>query len=119
MSKASTIKLDECTKTIVNEDGEATIGDVFCENIDNFYKNGYFNTAAAPDTLDDVEITFQYSVCGGPWTQIANNETLADGRKISTPLQAPENLCCQRDGVTGKLKFRRCDDSAYNNVCNN
>ena len=117
MSKASQIKLDECTKTIVNEDGQETIGDVLCDTIDTFYDNGYFKTSDKPDKFDNIEITFQYSVCGGPWKQVANNETLADGTIQSSPLEAPENLCCQRDG--GKLKFRRCDGSSYNSVCNN
>lgn len=116
MSKASQINMDQCTKTIVNEDGKETIGDVLCETIDSFYENGYFSTTTAPDTLDDIEITFQYSVCGGPWTQVANNETLSNGIEISNALEAPEKLCCQRDG-TGKLRFRRCDGSDFNSVC--
>jgi len=118
MSKASKIHLDECTKTIVNVDGQQTLGDVLCDDIDFFYENGYFNTPNAPDTLLDIEITFQYSVCGGPWTQVANNETLSDGTFTSDPLEAPEKLCCQRNG-SGKLRFRRCDLTAFNTVCNN
>ena len=119
MSKASNIHLDECTKTIVNEDGKETIGDVLCDTIDTFYENGYFNTFTAPDKIDDIEITFQYSVCGGAWKQVANNETLADGTiTSSSPLEAPENLCCERDG-SGKLRFRRCDDTPFNSVCIN
>jgi len=115
MSKASKINLDQCTKTIVNEDGKETIGDVLCETIDTFYENGYFNTNTAPDSLDNIEIGFQYSVCGGPWTQVANNET-RNGIETSTPLEAPEKLCCSREA--GKLRFRRCDGSPFNSVCN-
>lgn len=119
MSKASQIKLDECTKTIVNEDGQETIGDVLCDTIDTFYDNGYFKTFDKPDKFDNIEIAFQYSVCGGPWKQVANNETLADGTiESSSPLEAPEKLCCQRDG-SEKLRFRRCDGSPFNSVCNN
>jgi len=117
MAKASEIKMDECTKTIVNEDGRETIGDVLCETIDTFVDNGYFRTRAKPDRYNDIEITFQYSVCGGPWTQVANNETLSDGTEKSTPLEAPEKLCCER--LDGKLRFRRCDGTAFNSVCNN
>lgn len=117
MSKASQIFMDECTKTIVNEDGKETIGDVLCDTIDSFYDNGYFSTTTAPDALEDIEIAFQYSVCGGPWTQVANNETLSSGVKTSSPLEAPEKLCCQRDAA-GKLRFRRCDGSTFNSVCN-
>jgi len=116
MSKASKIFLDECTKTIVNEDGRETIGDVLCETIDSFYENGYFRTTTAPDTIDNIEIGFQYSVCGEPWNQVANNET-RNGIETSTPLEAPEKLCCSRLG--GKLRFRRCDDTPFNSVCNN
>jgi len=116
MSKASKIKLDECTKTIVNEDGRETIGDVLCETIDERYTAGYFSSTTAPDSIDDIEIGFQYSQCGGPWTQVANNEVV-NGVKTSTPLEAPEKLCCQRDG-SGKLRFRRCDGSPFNSVCN-
>jgi len=117
MSKASQIKMDECTKTIVNEDGKETIGDVLCDTIDSFYENGYFDTKTAPDSIDNIEIAFQYSVCGGPWTQVANNETLADGTIQSFPLEAPEKLCCIREN--GKLGFRRCDGTSFNDVCNN
>ena len=118
MSKASKINMDQCTKTIVNEDGKETIGDVLCETIDSFYERGYFRTATAPDEFRDVEITFQYSVCGGPWSQVANNQTLSDGTITSSPLEAPEKLCCKRDG-NGKLKFDRCDGTPFNSVCNN
>jgi len=117
MSKASKIKLDECTKTIVNEDGRETIGDVLCETIDERYAAGYFSSTTAPDTLDDIEIGFQYSQCGGPWTQVANNITRNGIIESYAPLEAPEKLCCQRDG-SGKLRFRRCDGSPYNSVCN-
>lgn len=118
MSKSSKIKLDECSKSIANEDGAQTLGDVFCENIDSFYERGYFSTTTAPDEFNDLVITFRYSVCGGPWIQIANNETLATGIQISTPMEGPEKLCCKRDG-TGKLRFRRCDGSSYKTICNN
>ena len=117
MSKASKIKLDECTKTIVNEDGRETIGDVLCETIDERYAAGYFSSTTAPDTLVNIEIGFQYSQCGGPWTQVANNITRNGIIESYEPLEAPEKLCCQRDG-SGKLRFRRCDGSAYNSVCN-
>lgn len=119
MIKASKIKFDECTKTIVNEDGRETIGDVLCDTIDDRYAGGYFGIgASAPDSIDNIEITFQYSQCLGPWTQVANNETV-NGNIIttSTPLNAPEKLCCQRDG-SGKLRFRRCDGTSFNSVCN-
>jgi len=117
MSKASKIKFDECTKTVINEDGSETIGDVLCETIDERYAGGYFGIgASAPDSIDNIEIGFQYSQCLGPWIQVANNDTV-NGIETSTPLQAPEKLCCQRDG-SGKLRFRRCDGSSFNSVCN-
>jgi len=120
MIKASKIKFDECTKTIVNEDGRETIGDVLCDTIDDRYAGGYFGIGAtAPDSIDNIEITFQYSQCLGPWIQVANNETVQETGIItsSTPLNAPEKLCCQRDG-SGKLRFRRCDGTSFNSVCN-
>ena len=119
MSKASKIKMDQCTKTIVNEDGKETIGDVLCETLDSFYDRGYFRAGTARrDNFTNIEITFQYSVCGGPWSQVANNE-IVNGIKTSFPLEAPENLCCQRD-ATNKLRFKRCDETLpFNSVCNN
>ena len=117
MLKASNIKFDECTKTVINEDGSETIGDVLCDTIDERYAGGYFGIGAvAPDSIDNIEIAFQYSQCSGPWIQVANNETV-NGIETSTPLQAPEKLCCQRDG-SGKLRFRRCDGTSFNSVCN-
>jgi len=116
MSKTSKMKLDQCTKTFVTEDGKETIGDVLCSTIDTFYENGYFDDNTKPDELNDVEISFQYSVCGGPWTQVANNETLSNGEVSSSPLEAPEKLCCKRDDA-GKLRFNRCDGGSFNSVC--
>jgi len=120
MLKASNIKFDECTKTVINEDGSETIGDVLCDTIDQKYAGGYFGIgASAPDSIDNIEIAFQYSHCLEPWKQVANNIADPDTGKIlsSTPLQAPEKLCCQRDG-SGKLRFRRCDGTSFNSVCN-
>jgi len=115
MTTASQIRMDECTKTIVNEDVKETIGDILCDQIDFFYDRGYFNTDTAPDRFGNIEMTFQYSVCGAPWRQIANNVT-TNGITTSTPLGAPEALCCIRQN--GKLKFRRCNGDPFNTICN-
>ena len=109
--------MDECTKTIVNQAGDQTIGDILCEKIDFYYDRGDFVTTAKPDSVRDIELSFRYSACGGHWTQIANNRTLSDGSTTSDPLEAPEKLCCQRND--GKLKFVRCDGSDFNATCSN
>ena len=115
MQKTRQIKLDECTKTIVNQDGDKTLGDILCSKIDFFYNRGDFLNKTKPDSVNDIEITFQYSACGGSWTQIANNKKLEDGTIISEPLEAPEKLCCQRSN--GEFKFRRCDGTSFRTTC--
>jgi len=117
MSKTRMIWLDLCTNTYGTEDGSQTIGDLLCDNIDTLYENGYFKKDEAPDSVDDIDISFQYSACGKPWTQVMNNTKLPNGIETSAPLLAPEKLCCRRAG--GKLRFRRCAGTAFNSECNN
>lgn len=106
MKKASKIKMDECSKTIVNEDGRKTVGDILCDKIDFFYGRGDFGNIPKPNNIDNVEIAFKYSACENDWTTIASG---------TNPLEAPEKLCCQR--LDGTLKFKRCDGSSFNSKC--
>ena len=106
MHKVSKIKMDQCAKTVVNEDGRKTAGDILCEKINFFYDRGDFGDAPKPDKIDNIEIIFRYSACESDW------EAIVGGGK---PLVGPEHLCCERSG--DNFKFRRCDGSSFISVC--
>lgn len=117
MHRSSKYYMDDCAFSALNEEGNSTIGNILCRNLDFFYDRGDFVNKAKPDSIRDVEISFRYSICGGEWNQIADNYTLPDGTVTSSePLECPEKLCCQRDD-DGEFKFERCDGSSFSTVC--
>lgn len=114
---SSKFYMDDCAFSTINEQGNVTVGDYICNRIDFFYDRGDFGNKPKPDSIKDIELSYRYSICGGEWTEVANNYTSPDGTiTSSTTLQSPEKLCCQRND-DGILKFKRCDGSDFFTVC--
>ena len=115
MQKASEKLLDECDKTIINEFGNRTLGDILCKNI---MDNQWISTR--PEVIRDIKIGFGFSVCRSKWLRINGNNDFDDIRPFNKDdLTLPEELCCRREGppTSNTYKFFRCDGSSYKRSC--
>ncbi len=98
MSKISSVPLDGCSQSLLNEYGDRTLGDILCEKAGRFAPGQHFQSF--------VKIGFYHSACGGDWTET---------HKRGKHLQLEEELCCKYD--TGKGQFFRCTGGEFASTC--
>jgi len=92
--------LDQCKATIGNLDGKDTIGNQLCDQAARFLRNDGQGGRA----IQNVEIGFYSSTCGGPWTEVASEKAGA--------LLATERLCCDANN-----KYVKCGGGSFRSTC--
>lgn len=101
MDKVSNTPLDSCTKTIFNDQGRDTIGNILCKHA--------FSFAGVLDPSYRIKIGYHYSLCESDWTPIISD--------LNTGAQKEhfEELCC--NFADGKPTFQRCDGTPTVTTC--
>eukprot|EP00095_Tigriopus_kingsejongensis_P002093 maker-scaffold244_size240795-snap-gene-1.34 protein:Tk02093 transcript:maker-scaffold244_size240795-snap-gene-1.34-mRNA-1 annotation:"50s ribosomal protein l1" len=101
MDKVSKTPLDSCTKTILNDQGIDTIGNILCKHA--------FSFAGILDPSYRINIGYYVSLCDQPWTPVQSDVT-RDISKVHS-----EDLCC--GFINGKPTFQRCDGTPTRSTC--